>query len=186
MKLQIKYMISLRCKLMVEQELQKCGLHCTKVELGEAEISEDITLEIRKKLKAALSNLGLELMEDHKNILIERIKKVVIEMIHYGDELPNVNYSNYISQKLGYNYTYLANIFSQVKGIPIRQYIIIHKIEKVKELLSYDELSLKEISYQLLYSSLAHMSNQFKKITGCTPTDYKHLKAKRTVGLENI
>lgn len=186
MKLQIKSMVSLRCKMMVEQELQKLGLHCTKVELGEVEIVEDISIELHKKLKTALSNLGLELIEDDKNILIERIKKVVIEMIHYTDELPRVNYSNYISKKLGYNYTYLANIFSKVKGIPIQQYIIFHKIEKVKELLSYNELSLSEISFQLQYSSLAHLCNQFKKITGCTPTDYKLLKEKRTVGLENI
>lgn len=187
MKLHIKYMVSLRCKMMVQEELKKMGLHPIRVELGEIEISENnITLEQREQLRTTLFNLGLELMDDHKEILIEKIKKVVIEMVHYADELPRVNYSNYISQKLGYNYTYLANIFSAVKGIPIRQYIIIHKIEKVKELLSYDELSLTEISFQLQYSGLAHLSNQFKKVTGYSPTDYKQLKEKRTVSLESI
>jgi AraC-like DNA-binding protein len=126
------------------------------------------------------------LLDDKKSILIEKVKNVIIEMIHYMDEIPKVNYSDYISDKVGYDYTYLANIFSEVKGITIQQFIILHKIEKVKELLIYNELNLTEISYKLHYSSVAHLSNQFKKITGLSPTFYKQLKNKRRENLEDI
>lgn len=185
-KLYIKYMVSLRCKMMVKEELQKLGLHHIIVDLGMVEILENITEKQRKELKANLLKSGLELLDDKKSILIERIKNVIIEMIHYSDEIPKVNYSDYISEKLGYDYTYLANIFSEVKGITIQQFIIIHKIEKVKELLIYDELNLSEISYKLHYSSVAHLSNQFKKVTGLTPTFYKQLKDKRKQNLEDL
>ncbi len=156
------------------------------VDLGVVEILEDFSERQRALLQENLKKSGLELLDDKKSILIEKIKNVVIEMIHYTDELPNANYSDYISEKLGYNYTYLANIFSEVKGITLQQYIILHKIEKVKELLIYDELNLTEIAYKLHYSSVAHLSNQFKKITGLTPTFYKQLKNKRKQNLENI
>ncbi len=185
-KLYIKYMVSLRCKMMVKEELEKLGLHHVVVDLGVVEIHEDITPEKRAALQKALLKSGLELMDDKRSILIERIKNVIVEMIHYSDELPAVNYSDYISQKLEYDYTYLANMFSEVKGITIQQFIINHKIEKVKELLIYDELNLTEISYKLHYSSVAHLSNQFKKITGLTPTFYKQLKNKRKQNLEDI
>ena len=186
MKLYIKYMVSLRCKLMVKEELKKLGLNYVIIELGMVEILEDITEEQRAQLSRNLLKSGLELLENKKNILIEKIKNVITEMIHYSDELPKVNYSEYISEKLGYDYTYLANIFSEVKGITIQQYIIIHKIERVKELILYDELSLSEISYKLHYSSPAHLSNQFKKITGLTPSFYKKMKQKRNSNLENM
>ncbi len=186
MKLYIKYMVSLRCKMMVKEELKKLGLHFVIVDLGMVEILEDITLEQRILLKANLMKSGLELLDDKKSIIIEKIKSIIIEMIHYSDELPKVNYSDYISEKLQYDYTYLANIFSEVKGITIQQFIIIHKIEKVKELLIYDELTLTEISYKLHYSSVAHLSNQFKKITGLTPTFYKRLKDKRKQNLHEV
>ncbi|MEQ9286611.1 MAG: helix-turn-helix domain-containing protein [Cyclobacteriaceae bacterium] len=186
MKLYIKYMVSLRCKLMVKEELRKLGLRYVVVELGMIEILEDITIEQRKQLRENLLNSGLELLDDHKSILIEKIKNVITEMIHYSDELPRVNYSDYISEKLGYNYTYLANSFSEVKGITIQQFIIFHKIERVKELLIYDELNLTEISHKMHYSSVAHLSNQFKKITGLTPSFYKQLKDKRKANLEDL
>lgn len=186
MKLYIKYMVSLRCKMMVQDELQKLGLQPIVVDLGLVEILEEITPKQRNELKKNLLKSGLELLDDKKSILIERIKNVIIEMIHYSDELPKVNYSDYISEKLGYDYTYLANTFSEVKGITIQQFIIIHKIEKVKELLIYDELNLTEISYRLHYSSVAHLSNQFKKVTGLTPTFYKQLKNKRKRNLEDL
>jgi len=185
-KLYIKYMVSLRCKLLVKYELEKLGLHCVAVNLGTAEILEDLTEMQHKQLKENLLKSGLELMEDKRNILIEKIKNVIIEMIHYADELPDVNYSAYISDKLHHNYTYLANIFSEVKGISIQQFIINHKIERIKELLFYDELTLSEISFKLHYSSVAHLSNQFKKITGVCPSFYKLLKRNRQVNLENI
>lgn len=179
-------MVSLRCKMLVKEELKKLGLKYIIVDLGMVEILEDITPEQHDKLKIALLRSGLELLDDKKAILIERIKNTIIEMIHYNDEFPNINYSDYISGKLNYDYTYLSNIFSEVKGITIQQFIIIHKIERVKELLLYDELNLTEIAYKLHYSSVAHLSNQFKKITGLTPSFYKSLKSKRMEMLENL
>lgn len=171
--------------MMVKEELKKLGLHYVVLDLGMVDVLEEITEEQRELLKVNLLQSGLELMDDKRSILIDRIKNVIIEMIHYSDELPETNYSDYISEKLNYDYTYLSNIFSEVKGITIQQFIIIHKIEKVKELLLYDELNLTEISYKLHYSSVAHLSNQFKKVTGLTPTFYKQLKQKRKANLEN-
>lgn len=186
MKLYIKYMVSLRCKLLVKQELEKMGLHHTILELGMVETLEDLTPAQHDLLKKQLLQSGLELLDDKRTILIERIKNLIVEMIHHSEELPKVNYSDYISEKLGYDYTYLSNIFSEVKGTTIQQFIILHKIERVKELLLYDELNLTQISYKLHYSSVAHLSNQFKKVTGLSPTFYKQLKEKRTNNLENL
>lgn len=186
MRLYIKYMVSLRCIMMVKDELKSLGLRYIAVELGTVDILEDITQQQHDELKKNLLRSGLELLDDKRAILIEKIKSVIIEMIHYADELPKENYSDYISQKLNYDYTYLANIFSEVKGITIQQFIIIHKIEKVKELLLYDELNLTEISYKMHYSSVAHLSNQFKKVTGLSPSFYKQLKQKRNENLENL
>lgn len=179
-------MVSLRCKMMVKDELTKLGIHCVVVELGMVEILHDITYLQHEELKYNLQNSGLELLDDKRGILIEKIKNVITEMVHYSDEMPKENYSGFISEKLGYDYTYLSNIFSEVKGITIQQYIIVHKIERVKELLLYDELNLTEISFKLHYSSVAHLSNQFKKITGLTPSFYRQLKHKRIGNLENV
>lgn len=179
-------MVSLRCKMIVKEELKKLGLIYVIIELGMVEILGDITQDQHDQLKINLAKLGLELLDDKRSILIERIKNTVVEMIHYSDEIPKVNFSHFLSEKLGYDYTYMANIFSEVKGITLQQFIIIHKIEKVKELLLYDELNLSEISNKLNYSSLAHMSSQFKKITGLTPSYYKQLKGKRYSNLENL
>lgn len=170
----------------VKAELEKLGLHYIVVDLGIVELMENITPKQHEQLKTNLLESGLELLDDKKTILIEKIKSLIIEMIHYADELPDSNFSDYISQKLKYDYTYLSNIFSEVKGITIQHFIIINKIEKVKELLLYDELNLTEISYKLHYSSVAHLSNQFKKITGLSPSFYKQLKQKRNSNLENL
>ena len=170
---------------MVKQELTRLGIKYMVLDLGMVELLENITEEQRKQLKTNLLRSGLELMDDKKSILIEKIKNVITELIHNSDQLPKVNYSEYISEQLEYDYTYLANTFSEVKGITIQQYIIINKIEKVKELLLYDELNLAEISFKLHYSSAAHLSNQFKRITGLTPSYYKKLRKKRT-NLENM
>ena len=186
MKLYIKYMVSLRCKMVVREELRKMGLHWVAVDLGMVEIAENITEQQRGQLGKNLLQSGLELLDDKRSILIEKIKNVVVEMIHYSDELPKVNYSDYIGEKLNRDYTYLSNIFSEVKGITIQQFIIIHKIERVKELLLYDELSLTEIAHRLHYSSVAHLSNQFRKITGLSPSFYRQLKPKRGDNLENV
>ncbi|MET3535031.1 helix-turn-helix domain-containing protein [Chryseobacterium limigenitum] len=186
MKLYIKYMVSLRCKMVVHEELNNLGIKHAVVDLGIVEILNDITKQQREILKENLLKYGLELLDNKKSILIEKIKNVITEMIHYSDELPKENFSDYLSEKLGYDYTYLANTFSEVKGITIQHFIIVNKIEKVKELLLYDELNLTEISYKLNYSSVAHLSNQFKKITGLSPSFYKQLKLKRTKNLEDI
>ena len=170
----------------VKEALKKLGLHFIVVDLGEVEIMENISVEEREQLKIALLSSGLELMDDKRAVLIEKIKNVITEMIHHSDELPKINYSNHISEKLNHDYTYLSNLFSEVKGITIQQFIIIHKIERAKELLLYDELNLTEISYQLHYSSVAHLSNQFKKITGLSPSHFKQLKDKRRSPLEEI
>ncbi len=186
MKIYIKYMVSTRCKMAVKEELKKLGLHFIVVDLGEVEIMENISNEKREQLKIGLLNSGLELMDDKKAVLIEKIKNVITEMIHYSDDLPKVNYSDYISKKLNYDYTYLSNLFSELKGITIQQFIIIHKIERAKEYLVYDELTLTEISYKLHYSSVAHLSNQFKKVTGLSPSHFKQLKDKRRSPIEEI
>lgn len=179
-------MVSLRCKMIVKEELKKLGLQYVIVELGVVDIMEEISTYQCEQLKINLLKSGLELLDDKKSILIEKIKNVITEMIHYSDDLPKINYSDFISEKLNYDYTYLSNIFSEVKGITIQQFIIIHKIERVKELLLYDELNLTEISYKLHYSSVSHLSKQFKKVTGLSPTFYKHLKLKRKGNLENM
>lgn len=179
-------MVSLRCKLKVQEELENLGLKYSLLDLGMVELVDPISPSKLRKLKINLSNSGLVLLDDKKSILIERIKNAIIEMIHYQEELPKVNYSDYLSDNLGYDYTYLSNIFSEVKGITIQHFIIEHKIERVKELLLYDELNISEIAYRLHYSSVAHLSNQFKKVTGLAPSFYKQLKQKRMKNLENI
>ncbi len=179
-------MVSTRCKIAVKDVLKKLGLHFIVVDLGEIDIMENISESQREQLKVGLHNSGLELMDDKRAVLIEKVKNVIIEMIHYTDEPPKLNYSDYIAEKLNHDYTYLSNIFSEVKGITIQQFIIVHKIERAKELLLYDELNLTEISYKLNYSSVAHLSNQFKKITGLTPSHFKNLKDKKRSPLEDV
>lgn len=179
-------MVSNLCKLMVKQELKKLGIHFIVVDLGEIEIMEELTLLQRNELQVNLSLLGLELIDDKRAILIERIKGVIVEMIHLSDEFPTVTFSHYLSTKLNHDYTYMANLFSAVQGITIEQFIILHKVERVKELIMYGELNFTEISYKMNYSSVAHLSNQFKKITGLTPTHFKNLKDKRRISLDEI
>lgn len=179
-------MVSIRCKMVVKAELEKLGIPYGTVELGEVEVRQSVTAEQREQLKIALLKSGLELMDDKKAVLIQKIKTVIIEMVHYSDELPKIKNSVYISEKLNHDYTYLANLFSEATGITIEHFIIAHKIERVKELLLYDELNLTQIADRLNYSSVAHLSNQFKKITGLTPTFFKHLKRKRRLPLENM
>jgi AraC-like DNA-binding protein len=178
-------MVCIRCKMVVKSELKKLGLHYVNVDLGEAEIREDISAEQLDRLSIALKKTGLELMDDKKSILVERIKAVIVELVHYNDDQLKVNLSDYLTEKLGHNYAYLAHLFSEVKGTTIEKFYLAHKIEKVKELLVYNELSLSEIAYRLHYSSVAHLSNQFKKMTGLTPSHFKNLRQKRNSILEN-
>jgi AraC-like DNA-binding protein len=186
MKLFIKNMVSIRCKMVVKSEIKYIGLHPVMVELGEVEIKETIIGKKYNALKVALLKSGFELMDNKKAMLIEKVKNIIVEMIHYSDELPKTNFSDYLAEKLNYDYSYVSHLFSEVKGTTIEQYIISHKIERVKELLVYDELTLSEIAWKLHYSSVAHLSNQFKKVTGLTPSFFKTLKHKRLIALENL
>jgi AraC-like DNA-binding protein len=179
-------MVSTRCKTMVKEELKKMGLHYVVVELGEIDIMESLSAVQREEFKIALLKSGLELMDDKRAVLIEKINNVIIGMIRNPDESPKINYSDYISSQLNLDYTYLSNIFSEVKGITIQQFIILHKIERVKELLMYDGLSLTDISYKLRYSSVAHLSNQFKKVTGLSPSHFQRTKDKAPISTEEI
>ena len=172
--------------MVVKEELCKLGLPYTALELGMVDLAGPLCIDQRQMLGKNLMVYGLELLDDKKSILIERVKNTITELIHHSDDIPRVNYSIYLSEKLGYDYTYLSNIFTEVKGITIQQYIIINKIEKVKELLLYDELNLSEIAFKMHYSSVAHLSNQFKKITGVTPSFFKQLKLMRSDNLENV
>lgn len=186
MKLYIKNMVCIRCKIVVRAELATLDLTPLVVELGEVSIAEAISDIQRDKLKIALLKSGLELMDDKKSMLIEKIKNVIIEMVHYAEEEPKVNFSTFLSEKLHYDYTYMANLFSDVVGVTIEHHIIAHKIERVKELLVYDEFTLTEIAHRMHYSSVAHLANQFKKVTGLTTTHFKHLRHKRLISLETL
>jgi AraC-like DNA-binding protein len=186
LKIYIKYMVSIRCKMVVKAELEKLGIHYKTVELGEVEMEENISPEQWNTLNTNLKKSGIELMEDKKSILIEKIKNVIIELVHYSEEPLNIKFSEYLSQKLNHDYTYLANLFSETLGITIEHFLILHKIERVKELLIYDELNITEIAWKMHYSSVAHLSNQFKKMTGLTPSFFKKIKDKKRGTLESL
>jgi YesN/AraC family two-component response regulator len=179
-------MVSLRCKIIVKNEFDKLGIPYNRVELGFVETKFDLVGEQLEALSASLRKVGLELLDDRKTILMEKIKNVIIEMVHYSEEVPKVNFSVFISEKLGYDYTYLSNVFSEVYGITIQQFIIIHKVERVKELILYGELNLTEISYKVSYSSVSHLSNQFKKVTGLSPSYFKKTGSIRKANLEDV
>ncbi len=186
LKLYIKNMVCTRCKMVVKSELEKLGVHYKTVDLGEVEISDTISEDQLTRLGEALKLTGLELMDDNKKILVEKIKTIIIELIHYSDEQIKINLSDFLSEKLNHNYTYLSNLFTAIKGTTIEQFYLANKIERVKELLVYDELNLTEIAWKLHYSSVSHLSNQFKKMTGLTPSHFKNLKIKRRVALGSL
>ena len=165
--------------MVVKSELEKLGLHYTSVELGEAEIKENISKKKEVRLRDALLSAGLELMEDSKTIMAEKITTAIIELIYHSEKQIKVNLSDHLSEKLNHNYRYLASIFTEVKGMTIEKYYLSHKIEMIKELLIYTDLSITEIAWKMHYSSEAHLSNQFKKMTGLTPSEFKKLKYNR-------
>ena len=179
-------MVSNRCKMAVKEELRNLGLHFIVVDLGEVEIMENISMAQREILKTNLHNSGLELMDDKKAMLIEKIKTVIIEMVHHSDEIIKVNFSDYLSEKINHDYTYLSNLFSEVQGTTIEQFIISHKTERIKELIIYGEHNITEIAWKMGYSSVAHLSSQFKKVTGLSPSHFKKLKDKRRSPIEEI
>ncbi len=186
MKLFIQNMVSLRCKLLVKAEMDKLNITYKTVELGEVVLLKPITSAKKEKLKIQLNKSGLEIMDDKKAMLLEKIKNIVVEMVHYSEEIPKVNFSTFLSEKLQIDYHTLSDFFSKTKGMTIEHFIILHKIERVKELIIYDELSLTEISYIMHYSSVSHLSKQFKQITGLTPSYFKQLKHKIRSMLESI
>lgn len=186
MRLFIKYMVSIRCISAVSAILKECKIQPHNTQLGEIEIPDDVMNEQINLLDQKLKQAGFELMEDKKAQMIEKTIGVIIDMIHNQEDGPKVNYSDYISEKLHFDYTYISNVFSHIKGITIQQFIIIHKIERIKELIIYNELSISEIAWKLNYSSAAHLSNQFKKITGLTPSSFKALKIRLRKPLEEV
>ena len=184
--LYIKNMVSIRCQMAVKSELERLGINYTKVEVGEVEIISKVSKDQLYSLAAALKLIGLELMVNNKLILVERIKTIIIDHIHNSEGQLKINFSDFLSKKLNYNFNYLSNLFIEVKGTSIEQYFLSHKIEKVKELLVYDELNLTEIAWKLNFNSVSHLSNQFKKRTGLTPSHFKNLKTKKRTSLENL
>jgi YesN/AraC family two-component response regulator len=186
MTIYIKNMVSIRCKMAVEAELAGMGLPFSRVELGLADIIGDISVAQHAQIRTDLLQSGLEVIDDIKSILIEKIKKIIIELVHYSEKALPVNLSVYLSQRLHHNYTYMANTFSEAQGHSIEKFVIEHKIARVKELLVYNELNLSEIAYKMHYCSVAHLSSQFKKVTGHTASHYKRLQSHTRVPLESI
>jgi len=179
-------MVSNRCKIIVKTELEKLGLHYKSVDLGEAEIEGNISLTQWEELNTALKKTGIELIDNKKNILIEKIKNAIIRKVHYSEGPLEINFSKYLSQELNHDYTYMANLFSESQSITIEHFYILHKIERVKELLIYDEHNITEIAWKTGYSSIAHLSNQFKRMTGLKPSDFKKLNHKTRSNLEDL
>lgn len=186
MKIFIQNMVSLRCKLMVKLELDNLGIAFKSIELGEVKLENPLSACKRQNLKIALHESGLEVMDDKKTMMIEKIINIIIEMVHYSKDLPQVTFSTFLQKKMKLDYHKMSEIFSETKGVTIEHFIIKHKIEKVKELITYDNLNLTEISYMMKYSSLAHLSRQFKQVTGLTPTYFKSLSNVERTNLEDL
>jgi len=186
MKLYIRNMVCRRCKMAVLSELDKLSIKPLSIELGEVELSEAISEEQKQSLSQGLHTLGFELIDDRKSKVIEKIKNLIVDLVHNKDNDLKTNLSHYLSTSVGHEYSALSNLFSEVEGMTIEQYFISQKIEKVKELLMYNELSLSEIAYQLNYSSVSHLSRQFKKVTGLTPTFFRNLKDRKRKQIEDL
>lgn len=185
--LYIKNMVCNRCIRAVEEEIGNLGFTFRSIELGEVVVNEAVDDNDREKIRKVLAENGFELIDDKKSLLINRIKTLIIEYIHHDKEITgNVNLSDFLSSELGHDYSYLSHLFSMVEGRTIEKYFILQKIEKVKELLVYDELNINEISYRLGYSSVAHLSRQFKSVTGLTPSHYKKIRAEKRLPLDQI
>ncbi len=179
-------MVCNRCIIVVQNELDKLDLEAKDIKLGEVTLNKELSSEGRKQLKDALTPLGFELIDDKKSRTIEKIKNVIIDLVHHQDNETRNNLSEVLSNELHHDYNYLSNLFSEVEGTTIEKYFIAQKIERVKELLVYDELSLSEIAFRLNYSSVAYLSNQFKKITGLTPSHFKKIKENKRKSLDEV
>ncbi len=186
MKIYIQNMVSRRCKMMVQSVLEKLDIKFRAIDLGEVLLTDPISESLRETLKIELHKSGLELMDDKKAMLIESIINLIVELVHYSDDLPKSNFSSYLQEKMQQDYNKMAEIFCKTKGITIEHFIILHKVERVKELITYEELNLTEISYKLHYSSVAHLSKQFKQVTGLTPTFFRSLSKRQRNNLEDL
>ncbi len=186
MKLYIKNMVCDRCLMAVKSEVEKLGLHAISITLGEVELETECTENQKQDLLERLRFLGFDLIDDKKSITIERIKTLLIDLVYNKNNVLKSNLSDYLANDLAQDYSALSNLFSEIEGITIERYFIAQKIERVKELLTYDELTLSEIAIQLQYSNVAHLSNQFKKTTGFTPTDFKRLKVKTRKQIDDL
>jgi AraC-like DNA-binding protein len=186
MKLLIKNMVSSRCKMAVLEVFKKFNLQATIIDLGEVEVRGNISMELKSHLKNELIKKGFDLIEGRKEMLVEKIKNVIIELVHHGDGLTKFKFSVYLHQKMNYDYAYLANVFSEKQGITIEKFLISHKIERVKELILYGEYNITEIAWKMNYSSVAHLSNQFKKYTGLTPSCFKQQRSLKRNALDEI
>lgn len=184
--LYVKNMVCNRCKLVLRTELEKLGIHPLSIDLGEVQLKSELNAAQKQTLSENLLALGFDLIDDKKSRLIERIKTLIIELVHQQNSALSVNLSTYLAEVLHYDYSHLSNLFTAVEGTTIEQYFIHQKIERVKELLVYDELSLSEIAFQLNYSSVAHLSNQFKKVTGLSPSHFRQLKDKKRKALDEV
>lgn len=182
----IKNMVCNRCILVVQNELDQLGLHAKQVKLGEVVLEKELTAAEKQNLEQVLIPLGFEVIDDKKGRVIEKIKNVIIELVHHQDNESKNNLSEVLSAELNHDYNYLSNLFSEVEGTTIEKYFIAQKIERVKELLVYDELSLSEIAFQLNYSSVSYLSNQFKKVTGLTPSHFKQIKEDKRKPLDEV
>ncbi len=186
MKLYVRNMACLSCKVVVKEALEELKIEPVKVELGEIETRKELSNNEMQQLNNKIKKVGLELLENKQGMIIEKIRKVVVDYVYHTEEKIIKNFSDYLSEKLNYNYTYLANLFSEVEASTIEQYVIAMKIERIKELIMFEDMTLTEISYKLHYSSVAHLSSQFKKVTGLTPTHFKQLKNKRRIAIQNL
>lgn len=187
MKISIKNMVCNRCILVVKQELEKMNLTPIHVQLGEVELKEELSDSQINHLRDQLADKGFELLDDRKTMIVEKVKNIIVEVIHGGDEIDiKTNFSNLIQKKLYIDYNYISFLFSNTEGITIEQYIILQRIERAKELLVYNELTLSEISYKLGYSSVQHLSTQFKKVTGLTPSHFKAIKENKRKPLDQV
>lgn len=182
----IKNMVCHRCKLVVKNTLEKIGLHPIHIELGEVELLENDISTVKAQLMDELHLLGFELLDDRKSKIIEKIKISIVDLVQTKNSDLSVNLSVFLAQAIKQDYSTLSNLFSEVEGITIEKYYIHQKIEKVKELLVYDELTLSEIAFQLNYSSVAHLSNQFKKVTGLTPSHFKKNRTTQRISLDEV
>lgn len=186
MKIYVKNMACESCKIILKEALEELDISTIKIELGEIEVKEELTTSEKKKLNSKIKKAGLELLEKKQGILIEKIRTVIIDYVYNSDEKPVIKFSVLLSEKLNHSYTYLANFFSEIEASTIEQYVISLKVERIKELIILEEHTLSAIAFKLHYSSVSHLSNQFKKATGLTPSHFKRLKEKRRITIQNI